>query len=113
MDGEDPYRAALALRFELRNLLETMPERAGKGTRFPMREARRAAAQLDLGSRPVVVLGKRVAAALGAETTYFEWSRVRAAHCVTIPHPSGINLALNDPAIRAKTGTILRALGGP
>lgn len=104
----DPYRAALARRFELRNLLARNPGKVGKGAAFPLGDARLAAAALDLDGRTVIALGKRVAAALGIPTDYFEWRSVRGARVVVVPHPSGINRVLNDAATREATGAILR-----
>lgn len=106
---EDGYRAALAKRFELRNLLDRNPGKTeGKGMRFPAAEARSKAQELDLRGRTVVLLGKRVAAAVGAPTDYFRWERACGARCVTIPHPSGINRVLNDPKMQELTGLVLR-----
>ncbi len=110
-EGADPHRAALIRRFELRNLLDEPPgQQSRKGARFPLAEAREAAKGLDLRGRTVVVLGKRLARALGLQgVDYFEWIEALGAHVVVIPHPSGVNRALNDPETRRVTGAILRA----
>jgi uracil-DNA glycosylase len=60
--------------FDLANLLDRWPGKAGKGDAFPLEEARAGAARLDLSGRPLVVLvGRNVARAFGAGgAAYFE-----------------------------------------
>jgi hypothetical protein len=108
MDGEDPWRAALAKRFELRNILAYSPPKVGKGMLFPLDKARAAVLELPLGGRIVVCLGKRVAEAVEIPRDYFRWTLKGTSVMIAVPHPSGINRVLNDPKMRARTGQVLR-----
>jgi uracil-DNA glycosylase len=84
------------------NLLREWPGSAGKGSRFPLAEAKvqaeRIAARLPWG-RVVILLGRRVASAFGVKTDYFR--RARIGKCImvfVVPHPSRVNRWFNDPA---------------
>lgn len=57
---------------------------------------------------PIVLLGRRVASAMGFEEGFYSWGTLSIADCVVIPHPSGRNLMYNDPAERMKVGDVLR-----
>jgi hypothetical protein len=87
--------------FDLENVLERYPGPAssGPGAAFPLAAAREALARLDLDAYPAVVcLGQRVAGVVGAPNAWHQWSPDR--RLVTIPHPSGLNRLLNEPAQR-------------
>lgn len=63
------------------------------------------------GSRVVVCLGRRVAAAFGIDDQgFYHWVPVEGdgIRFVALPHPSGLNRLLNDPDHRAKAGDVLR-----
>lgn len=82
----------------LANLLDAWPGRStGKGAGFPIDDARRAAAAMQLGTS-ALFLGKRVARAFGIRSPdYFRIYGVRGARVAVFPHPSGVNRFWNDP----------------
>jgi uracil-DNA glycosylase len=90
--------------FELTNLLDRFPGKAGKGDDFPIEEARIAALRMlvpgRLGGRPCVLLGMNVERAFGlsADLPVLVWRPRLAFRIATCPHPSGINLFWNDPS---------------
>ena len=103
----------LGSRFLRTNLISDWPGPNGKGSAWPRDVARERAmmqASFLTGHRPaVVLLGKRVADAFGVDSEYFVWREpdlIKAPH-VVIPHPSGVNRALNDPDVRRRTGEVL------
>jgi hypothetical protein len=114
---DDPHEE-LSRRFFLVNLLDEWPGRAGKGTVWPAALARRRAEALRealSGRLAALLLGWRVAGAFGIrDGSYGLWrpedELVPARHAV-LPHPSGINRALNDQDVRIAAGTILREVG--
>jgi uracil-DNA glycosylase len=85
--------------------------------------ARQRAIEIVKDSRPgtIVVLGNRVAAAFGILDSsnpfvWLEWSSAAIGHSyriVRIPHPSGRNRLLNDPAMREAVGRTLREAVSP
>lgn len=111
---------ALYERFECRNLFE----RYAHATPWSVPSARRRVEQLDLDwpGSVVVCLGRRVHAAVlylhGIPAQgfgeFYQWAPPRAGArsngpwVIGIPHPSGLNRLLNDPAERARCGKILR-----
>jgi hypothetical protein len=106
--GADP-----AGRFELANLLDAWPGPAGKGSAFPLAEARAAADLLDLGGRRVILCGWRVAAALDFRApAYLRWRDHRGARMAVLPHPSGVNRWWNDPGNRRRARRFLRRWAG-
>jgi uracil-DNA glycosylase len=106
--------ATLQKKFFAINVLGEWPGSAGKGSAWPVERARKNAATLCLtlnGRRAAVLLGKRVAQAFGVDAEYGEWREADDAvpiRHVVVPHPSGINRALNDPELRKRTGEVLR-----
>lgn len=105
---------ALYERFECRNLFE----RYAQAEPWSVPRAREQACELeaDLRSRVVVCLGRRVQAAILAavdadrDAAFHEWlTTPDATSLVSIPHPSGLNRALNDPAERERCGETLRS----
>ena len=87
-------------RFRLVNLLGHWPgpDASGKGSAFPMEQARPAAATLRLPGGSLLC-GRRVAAAFGlANAPYFAWRDVDGRRVAVIPHPSGVSRWWNDPA---------------
>ena len=99
--------------FERAYLLDEWPgESSGKGSAFPLKEARIAAVALapNLSGREVIFAGRRVAEAFG----FFEEYMVRKAlwdfSASTIPHPSGVNRWWNDPGNAESVGMFLRAV---
>jgi uracil-DNA glycosylase len=102
---------ALRDRFRLVNLLGHWPgpDASGKGSAFPMQEARSAAATLRLPSGSLLC-GRRVAAAFGlAAAPYFAWCDVDGRRVAVIPHPSGVSRWWNDPENVARARAFLRA----
>lgn len=111
---------ALYDHFECENLIERWPGRQGRGSAFPMDVARSKAVMMmpRMRGRVVVVLGSRLASVFTLATkgwhdkavTYDGHGVVHQASCqaVAIPHPSGLNRLLNDPAEREHAGTVLR-----
>lgn len=79
-----------------RNLFTEPQEGSGKGDAFPMERARERASKFRMRTDTVVFLGRRVAAAFGVKSKYFEWTKVRGKRAAVFPHPSGINRWWND-----------------
>lgn len=101
--GLDGYEE-LAARASLANVLKRWPGEgfAGeKGSRFPIKKARRAASRMKFEDGHLVVLaGKRVADAFGIRfSDYFNWKILRRGGVlrwfVCVPHPSGCNRWFN------------------
>lgn len=82
--------------FERRNVLPAFPGPAGKGSAFPMAQARARAARMRLAfpARPAVLLGGRVARAFCLDLPPLSWS----GNVAVCPHPSGVSRWWNDPA---------------
>lgn len=59
-------------------------------------------------SKVAVLLGRKVGDAFGARGEFFDWTEVDGVGVAVIPHPSGRNLLMNDPAVRAQVGRIIR-----
>lgn len=99
--------------FDCVNLLQSWPGQAGKGSAFPLHDARVAAAAMLAvlpQGRVVVIAGKRAAAAFGIRRPEFlRWYAVGGKVLGVLPHPSGINRWLNDPTNRAAAGQFLRS----
>lgn len=89
------------------NLFQQWHGAAGKGSAFPLDEAREAAFAVRLkhfrmGQR-VLLLGKRVASAFGMrQPDYLKWYEVGGVQVAVIPHPSGINRWYNSESNRWK-----------
>lgn len=110
---------SLGRHFDLVNLLDRWPGRTGKkGSDFPAEAAREAAKRLAIlleaepAHRRVIFLGKRVAAAFGERKLEpCRWVERsfggRAVEVAMIPHPSGVNRALNDPDVARAVGEFL------
>jgi chorismate mutase len=80
------------------NLLLEWPGSAGKGSRFPVKQARARADEVAAAGGVLVLVGKRVAAAFGVrDPMLMEWFRRRGCWMAVVPHPSGVNLWYNDP----------------
>ena len=115
-----PHRELLRL-VDVVNLLPRWPGKAGRGDRFPIAEARAAAAML-LAVAPhdrIVAVGANVARALDIDGEGLRTvSNGRRAFLV-VPHPSGLNRWFNEPenvaeasrALRAFVSADLRAVG--
>lgn len=111
---------ALYEAFECRNLIERY--RDADPWSVPRTRETAEALLPELPGRVVVMLGRRVQAAiLGAHgvdgsdiPSFHEWNTPhlvvgeKPSFTVAIPHPSGLNRALNDPAERARCGETLR-----
>lgn len=92
----------LRARYRLVNLLGYWPgpEPSGKGSRFPIDEARDRAATIRLAPGSLLC-GRRVARAFGlGSVTFFEWTATggAATPVAVIPHPSGISRWWNEPS---------------
>jgi len=99
--------------FVWRNLFSQPQGKSGKGDAFPMKTARARAARFHFDSDVVMLLGKRVAAAFGAKTDYFEWFDLRGSRAAIVPHPSGINRWWNDPVNVERARAFWRAACTP
>lgn len=99
--------------FDCVNLLQQWPGQDGQGSAFPAHDAQVAAAAMLAvlpQGRVVVLAGKRVAGAFGIRAPEFlHWYLVRGKVVGVMPHPSGINRWLNDPANRSAAGAFLRS----
>ncbi len=108
--------------FSVANLLDRWPGRDGKGSAFPLDEARRAADRIEeqFVGRVVVLVGKRVCRAVfGGEHPYLEPVQAEVLGrgrrggpfaAYVLPHPSGINRWWNVDTNRARARRILRWL---
>jgi hypothetical protein len=88
-------------RFECVNLIDKFPGKAGKGDRFPVNLARRAAlcVSKEFADRKVVLLGDNVARAFEVGRIYPPGAFIPmwgGAVC-TFPHPSGVSRWWNEP----------------
>lgn len=87
--------------FDRVNLLQVQPQDSGKGATFNVKEAGRAARELErtfATRQTVLLLGKRVAAAFRiSNVPYFDCFLVNHAKAYVVPHPSGVNRWWNDP----------------
>jgi uracil-DNA glycosylase len=110
--GVDDLRDA----FDAVNLLDRWPGRQGKGAAFPPAQGRDAARALleRVGRRrPLVLAGRRVAAAFGLRALpYLERGDLAGRPVWVLPHPSGVCRWWNDPANRDRAAALLRALAG-
>lgn len=101
------------------NLLRRWPGPQGKGSRFPVEEGRQAAQGMlqDLERREddpthLILCGRRVAAAFGIRSAFFEWHFYLAERpVVVVPHPSGVSTWYNDRGNRKKALEFLKGLG--
>lgn len=102
---------ALYARFETRNLFP----RWADAERWSAPGARERWTEIYAeGPWPaVVLLGRRVAAAVCDGPPYHEWVVHQSLPMVVIPHPSGLNRLLNDPDERERCGATLRAAADP
>jgi uracil-DNA glycosylase len=113
-DGSTYGRWTWALydHFECRNLFERY--RDATPWSAPAARARAVELRSGLTHDAVVLLGRRVTQAMGCTAEFYEWfdlacpARTSEARAVSIPHPSGLNRVLNDPAERARCGIALR-----
>lgn len=84
------------------NLLDEWPGPSGKGSAFPIDNARFSAAEMRVGFYSydaIFLAGKRVAKVFNVKEDYFE--RVPGdIEMYVVPHPSGINTWWNDPCNR-------------
>lgn len=85
---------------DCKNLLDHWPGSAGKGSAFPLAEARDAVGRVR-ASNPwtsFILVGKRVALAFGLrDPALLRWFWSEGAWFAVVPHPSGINRWYNDP----------------
>ncbi|HUT60648.1 MAG TPA: hypothetical protein VNA25_22615 [Phycisphaerae bacterium] len=81
-----------------------------RGDWMSMKQFPRALEILAEARGPLVLLGKRVAAAFGVDPEYFRWSEVRGVRVAVMPLPSGVNLWWNDPEHRRDAANFLRGL---
>lgn len=87
------------------NLFHEWPGADGKGSAFPIQEARERVRKLERRNPKrvaFVLLGKRLGRAFGLDGKYrpgyLQWQEVRGRMVCVFPHPSGINQWWNDPA---------------
>lgn len=101
-------------RFDRVNLLDVRQDTKEKGFEFDMDAARLSARQLMTTIEPgrvVLLLGRRVAEAVGAVKNYFEPTRlVDGTTLYVLPHPSGVNRWWNEEANREQVRTFLRSI---
>ncbi|CAK8999763.1 unnamed protein product [Durusdinium trenchii] len=80
------------------------------GDVFPMKQARQAAASMDLSKyRSVLLLGTSVARAFGLKGKLLEVKKRDSTRLVTFPHPSGVSHFWNDKENRRKALKVLKA----
>lgn len=103
-------RDELLGRVRARNLLRRWPGASGKGSAFPVADARAAARRARLDADVVLLAGLRVAGAFGARAGFFEWFELRGRRAAVIPHPSGVNRWWNDAANRERARAFLRGV---
>lgn len=87
--------------FKRVNLLNFYPGSAGKGDKFPIDLAERAAMRLEpmMSGFRVLLVGQLVARAfLVPRIEYCRWNRTAEYDYAVVPHPSGVNRWWNDPA---------------
>lgn len=126
--GESRYGQwtwALYDHFECENLIERWPGPQGRGSAFPDDVARPLAKAFakNNSNRVVVLLGARLRDLMIDEQFgkpgFYSWCPrmvvrgageivLSPAMVVAIPHPSGLNRTLNDPAERERCGEVLR-----
>ena len=96
--------------FDMVNLIDRFPGKAGKGDRFPAKLARERAAALELGDHELVVFGGRaVAQAFDVHRNPFlKWFRFGGRSAAIIPHPSGIVTWWNSPENQRRARRFLR-----
>lgn len=103
-------------RVKLHNLLRAWPGKQGKGDRFPLAAARRAAERLRPQSGRVIFAGARVCKSFFIPyipLATFEWRHgTRVGTAVIIPHPSGVNHWYNDERNRRALRLELRSFLG-
>lgn len=124
---------ALYDHFECMNLIERWPGAQGRGSAFPIDVAMLRVGELSprIAGRVVVMLGVRLNSAFGRCylgendmcSGFYSWRYASApgdpppslgggwlapTQFVCIPHPSGLNRMLNDPAERERCGVVLR-----
>lgn len=80
------------------------------GDVFPMEDARRAAARVDLKKYAyVLLLGNNVSRAFGVKTNLLEAEMRGKTRLVTFPHPSGVSHFWNDPSNVARAARVLKS----
>jgi hypothetical protein len=89
--------------FDRVNLLQHFPGKHKRDDKFPMRDAKIAAAAMYplLLGRPVIFVGRNVAGAFGFDIPFHEWHAlmgVTPTEIAVIPHPSGRNHWYNSPS---------------
>lgn len=114
----DVEHECLPVLFDLVNLLDRWPGKAGKGDAFPMAEAKARAARLlpTFLARPwILIVGKATARAFRLRNPkYLEWVSFSGTSVAVVPHPSGVNRWWNDPANVARAEVFMRSLpSGP
>jgi uracil-DNA glycosylase len=104
----------LAERFELRNLIDRWPGKAGKGDKFYTPKIFEVAAEMkkELVGRRVVCVGLAVARAFSpsVKIVRYRFRDVDGVSFASIPHPSGVNVVLNDPDELRRTVRFVRGL---
>mmetsp|Transcript_3820 Transcript_3820/g.12183 ORF Transcript_3820/g.12183 Transcript_3820/m.12183 type:complete len:233 (+) Transcript_3820:64-762(+) len=81
------------------------------GDVFPMEDARRAAAAVDVGDYAcIIMLGNNVARAFGVKAGLLEAEVRGACRLVTFPHPSGVSHFWNEPANVQRAAKALKSL---
>lgn len=107
--------------FECVNVLDRWPGKQGKGSAFPLPEARaRAIIMVEkLKERKVILLGRRVEMAFGLNLpwlTLTPWIFIDrlgepvTCEVATCPHPSGVNRWWNDASNRRAAATFWGSL---
>lgn len=99
-------------RFERVNLLQVRQDTKEKGFEFDLPAAiesgRLLVERIEPG-RTVILLGKRVADAVGCAKDYFEPHRLRnGATLYVVPHPSGVNRWYNEPTNALRMARFMR-----
>lgn len=101
-------------RFDRVNLLDVRQDTKEKGFEFDRYTATINANNIMASlsnERVVVLLGKRVADAVGAVGPYFWLHRLeRGITLYVVPHPSGVNRLFNDPVVCQRMEYFMRSL---
>lgn len=112
-EGLDGWTLALYDHFQCENVFDRYA--AATPWSVPAARERAATLRVTLSAPVVVLLGRRVAAAMGCDAApLFEWfdfavpARGSVVPAVVLPHPSGLNRALNDRRTRDRAGATLR-----
>jgi len=107
------YYWTLKRHYDLDNLLEEYPGRAGKGAAFPVDVARQVAEQRrdEWHGKVMILLGARMKRVFFTQRVpFYEWFwwPYYGTSVAAIPHPSGLNRAYNEQSHKDRARLILQ-----